>query len=431
MKNKSKIIILIVLILGTLGLWLKIQSKPSPNILLITVDSLRPDHLSCYGYSRNTSPNIDKLARQGVIFTQAIAQASWTVPSMASLVTSMYPSTHGIRTWDATLPARILTLAKILKPYGYYSFFCSGHNQTLSEILGLAGGFDEWTTNDDLINAIQVNEYALKFLNKNYKRKFFLWMHYMDVHDHFNKIGKDQASSLSAFEKTENINNYDLAIARIDQQIGIIIAELRKLRIDNNTLIIISADHGEEMCEHGICFNHGGFLWDPLIRVPLIMVWKNSLPGNFREPDQVQHIDIAPSVCDILKIKQPLSFEGQSLLPIISGRKNILRPAFSEHYERVGDRKDGAWVFTRYSIRSNNWKLICNLYPTEEGCELYNLKNDPGELIDLAVPEKAKFEFFLKELEVWRKRNKSKVMPLFKTLNQGTKDRLRSLGYLQ
>ena len=423
--------ILIFLITGGLVSQLKAQDDLSPKILLITMDSLRPDHLGCYGYKKNTSPNIDKLAKEGVVFTQAIAQASWTLPSMVSIITSSYPSTHKVYNWDMGFSPKLLTLARILKGCGYYNFFCSGHNKTLSAILGSQGGFDKWSSNEDLIASSKVNGYALKFLKENYQRKFFLWIHYMDTHNHFYKIGNDEESSLSRSEKAASIYKYDAAITQVDRQIGVIIDELKKLNIDKNTLIIITADHGEEMCEHGICFNHGGFLWDPIIRVPLIMVWKNHFSGNNRKLNQVQHIDIASTICDILKIKKPISFEGQSLLPIISGSESTLRPAFSEHQERVGDSKDGAWVYTKFSVRLDNWKLIYTLYPKEKKYDLYNLKNDPEELNILTEAEGVKLESLKEELEAWLKRKKPKINPIAKSFDEETKERLKSLGYLQ
>ena len=433
MKNKFWIItaILIFFIVGVLVLQLKTQVSPSPNILLITVDSLRSDHLGCYGYAHNTSPNIDKLAKEGVIFTQAIAQASWTVPSMVSIITSSYPSTHKVHTWDTSLPPKLLTLARLLKGHGYYNFFCSGHNKTLSAILGPQGGFDKWSSNEDLIDSSKVNGYALKFLKENYKRKFFLWIHYMDVHDHFYRTVNDKESSLSMSEKAINIYKYDAAITQVDRQIGVIIDEFKKLNIGKNTLVIITSDHGEEMCEHGICFNHGGFLWDSIICVPLIIVWEKHLSSNQKRFSQVQHIDIVPTICDIIGVKKTASFEGASLLSIIRGGDITSRPAFSEHQEKEGDIQDGAWVFTKFSVRLDGWKFIYTFDPKNKRYELYNLKDDPEELIDLAGTEKRQFRFLNNKLTAWMNRPRLKINPLAKPLNKGTKDKLRSLGYLQ
>lgn len=430
-KNLAIVVILVILFIGALTFQLEAQTNSSPNILLITIDSLRPDHLGCYGYSKNTSPNIDKFAKDGVIFTQAIAQASWTLPSMVSIVSSAYPSTHKVYTWYTSLSSKIVTLAQLLKGYGYYNFFCSGHNKALSAILGHQGGFDKWTDNEDLISADKVNEYALKFLKENYERKFLLWIHYMETHDHFMGVSNESKNSLDMSLKNRNILKYDTAITQVDSRIGLIIGELRKLNIDKNTIVIITADHGEEMCEHGLCFNHGGFLWDPVILVPLIIIWKGHFLNNHIKNNQVQHIDIAATVCDILKIKKPSSFEGQSLLPIISGNQSDTQPAFSEHQEKEGDIKDGAWVYTKFSVRLDDWKLIYTFGPRENGYSLYNLKNDPREMNNLSELEEVQFESLKEKLDTWIKRSRINIVPLEKPLEDRTKKKLRTLGYLQ
>jgi arylsulfatase A-like enzyme len=433
MKNRIQAITIISIFLITVGLALRSEAEndPSPNIILITVDSLRLDHLGCYGYLKNTSANIDKLAKEGTIFTQAIAQASWTCPSITSIATSTYPSTHKVYYWDVVLSPQLPTITEILKQQGYYNFFCSGHDYALFEIFGLNRGFDKWCSSDGtILHGDKLNGHALKFLENNYKRKFFLWIHYMDTHDHSVGILSEKKGLSSASCKVINMNKYDIAITQVDRQIGIIIKKLEKLNIDKNTLIIITADHGEEVCEHGICFNHGGFLWDSLIRVPLIIVWRGHLPNNNRKFNQVRHIDIIPTICDILKIKKPISFEGQSLLPIISGRESSLRSAFSEHNERVADSQNGGWNYTKFSIRSGDWKLIHTFGPLENKNELYNLKDDPGESNNLAESEEAQFKLLKKKLEIWIKRPRANVTPLEKVFDQRSKEKLKSLGYL-
>jgi len=436
MKNKFWVIAAAgcFLSLGGLVAPLQAQHEEPVNVLLITVDSLRPDHLGCYGYPKNISPNIDKLAKEGVIFTQAIAQASWTVPAMVSIATSTYPSTHKVYTWDTDLAPELLTLARLLKRSGYRSFFCSGHNKTLSAILGAQGGFEEWTNNEVPVSAGKVNQAALKFINHNYKNKFFLWVHYMDTHDHFIGVTENDKLSQPSF-KAADIVKYDAAITQVDEQVGEIIEELKRLNINKNTLIIITADHGEEMCEHGLCFNHGGFLWDSLIRVPLIFTWDNPSVKDIRS-GQVQHIDIAPTVCKILKIKPPASFEGQSLLPMFSKGKKTLAAAFSEHQEKQGDIKDGVWIYTKFSVRFNQRKFVYTAYPNSIEHEFYNLENDPGELDNLIkhnrLPdaEKEKFDSLKSKLKIWSQRKKPQINPATKSLDEKTKERLKSLGYL-
>ena len=359
MKNKSKIIILIVLILGTLGLWLKIQSKPSPNILLITVDSLRPDHLSCYGYSRNTSPNIDKLARQGVIFKQAIAQASWTWPSMHSLITSLYPRTHKVYFYDQSFSNLTLTLPYLLRNEEYRTGFISGHGGLRNFNLG----FDKFK--DIPVKGEEITQEALRWIKNDKNKKFFLWMHYMDTHHNLIGVSEEDNFKNKMSKKTiENyISKYDQVISYVDNQIGILLEGLNKLDLYKNTVLIFTADHGEEMGEHdAVYFIHGGLLWDAVIRVPLIISSPNNLFKNKTILKQVQHIDILPTVCDFLNIKKLKSFEGNSLLPLIKGRNFNFPYAFSEVIQNTPDFLSfDKWLRTQVALRTVDWKLIFNL----------------------------------------------------------------------
>ncbi|HPT39234.1 MAG TPA: sulfatase [Candidatus Omnitrophota bacterium] len=439
MKNKFWVIAAAgcFLSLGGLVAPLQAQHEEPVNVLLITVDSLRPDHLGCYGYPKNISPNIDKLAKEGVIFTQAIAQASWTLPSIVSIATSTYPSAHKVNFWGIILSPKLPTIAEILRRRGYHNFLCSGHSNPLFEIGGFQRGFDDWTKNVKALTGNEVSGQALRFLKENYKNKFFLWVHYMDTHDHFFKPQRNNPDPLDVSQKQANIVKYDNAIKQVDQQIGIMVDELNKLGIGNNTLIIITADHGEEICEHGRCFAHAGSLWDPLIRVPLIMVWGKQFPGGLKRNSQVQHIDIAPTICDVLKIKKPALFKGQSLLPIIQKEAGTLRAAFSEYHKRTGAIRTGEWLYSMYSVRMDSWKLIYTDYAKDPAeYALYNLKADPEELKNLnefetlRKNEEAKFRLLRLELETWSKRKKPQIKPVSKQLDKQTKERLKSLGYL-
>jgi len=397
------------------------------NLLLITIDSLRPDHLGCYGYEKNTSPNIDKLAKEGVLFTQAIAQASWTWPSLYSLITSTYPSTHGVYFWDQVLSDSIPTLLEILKKKGYSTGFISGHGG----LDNFKRGFDKFENMYEKANKITYE--ALLWIKSHRNKRFFLWIHYMDTHN--NSIGvpeeKHFIKNITKEELNTYISQYDEAISYVDSQIGILLEKLSSLGLHEKNLIIITADHGQEMCEHGICFNHGGFLWDSAIKVPLIFYFPKLFSKNRIISQQAQHIDIAPTICDILKLKKPKTFEGKSLLPLIKGKDIQSRFAFSEHKENKGDLSSGKWVYSKFSIRTSKFKLIYTFNSDSRGYELYNLKEDPQELNNLIDKEKEQFEFLKKKLEEWMNRPKPKIAPLTKPIDEKTKEKLKSLGYLQ
>lgn len=402
------------------------------NVLLITVDALRPDHLGCYGYKRNTSPNIDKLTKEGILFTQAISQASWTHPSIYSLITSTYPSTYGIYFWDQDLPDSVPTLTRVLKEEGYGTAFISGHGG-ISGVGKFAQGFD---TFKDIYGAEanRITREALSWIKNYQNRHFFLWIHYMDTHDR----------SLGLPEKKHHIKNitpeeiklytlkYDEAIRYVDTQIASLLLKLKETGSYKDTIIFISSDHGQDMCEHNLCFSHGGFVWDSGIKVPLIIISPKLLPRNKIVTQQVQHIDIAPTICDILEIKKPNIFEGRSLLPLIKGRNINPGFALSEHREFIDGLNIDTALYTKVSIRSpGGWKMI-NTYSAEDNkYELYNLKIDPNEQNNLAEIEKEELELLKNRLEQWMKRPMPEATPLRKRLGEKEKGRLKALGYLQ
>lgn len=249
-----------------------------PNILLITVDALRPDHLGCYGYNKNTSPAIDELAKEGVLFTQAISQACWTWPSIYSLITSTYPSTHGVYFWDQKLSDLFPILPQMLKEKGYSTGFISAHG----ELGRFNRGFDFFVDISGS-KAEEITKKAISWIEKNKKRHFFLWVHYMETHsDHYCNIPLEKrfAKDLTKKDVEQVCLRYDMAITHVDSQLKILSERLRNLGIYKNTLVILTADHGEEMCEHSICFNHGGFLWDSVIKVPLVIFYPRLLSRN-------------------------------------------------------------------------------------------------------------------------------------------------------
>ncbi len=246
------------------------------------------------------------------------------------------------------------------------------------------------------------------------------------------------SKTLSIKEIEEHRLNYDAAIRQVDSQLKTLLEKLRDLGIYKNTVIIVTSDHGEEMGEHSWYFTHGGVLWDSLLKVPLIL----SCPALFKNGktinQQVQHIDIMPTILEILKIRKANSMEGRSFLPLINNfiRNNSLY-AFSEVKENIEDGKgnpyisNGKWNYTQFSIRGKGYKLILTLNNNGKVYALYNLKTDPQELNNLIETEKEQFELLKVELEKWINRPKPNIVSVTKPLDEEMKKRLRSLGYLQ
>jgi arylsulfatase A-like enzyme len=210
---------------------------------------------------------------------------------------------------------------------------------------------------------------------------------------------------------------YDGSIRYADDCIGELIKTLKELKLENKTMVIISSDHGEGLGEHGLYFTHGSQLYDELIKVPLIIKYKAITPNPKKIVTQVRHIDIAPTILDFLHIKKPASMKGDSLKNIIF-KKSLLFPefAFSQWRDRV-------------SLRTEGWKLI--YYGKKNNYELYNLKIDPGELINLIDVEKDKFQYFKKILSSYKIIYEPNRRDSKENLTEDMQERLRSLGYAQ
>ncbi|MFA6358263.1 MAG: sulfatase [Candidatus Omnitrophota bacterium] len=407
-----------------------------PNIILITVDSLRQDHLGCYGYAQNISPNIDKLARTGAIFSQAISQSSWTWPSVHSIITSQYPSSHGVYFWDQYLSGSTSNFVQLLKDKGCATYFISRHGGLTRLNQGFTA-FEDVSEN----KSSNITDKAELLIGENKNKQFFLWLHYMETHSNSYcdlPTEKRSAEDLTAKAIEDCSIRYDLGISNVDRQLGILLAKLKDLGIYKNTIIILAADHGEEMGEHGYYYTHGGALWDSTLRVPLIF----SYPALFKKDkiikQQVELIDIAPTILAILKIKPPEGIEGKSLIPLISKHVEGDREyTFSEVKENMDDLAGSPynsateWNYTKFSIRGDNYKLIVTLDKYGRQYELYDLEKDPQELINIAETKQEQLQIMKVKLEKWINRPKPKSASSMKPLDEKIKKKLKSLGYLQ
>ena len=317
--------------------------KNNFNIVLITIDTLRADHLSCYGYDRKTSPNIDSIAKGGIRYTKAIATSSWTSPSIASIMTSLYPISHGVRHGftksgkaynQELLHEKFDTLAEVLKNHGYTTFGAVA-NVHMVEELGFGQGFDYYHC-EGFDKASKINKVVFSWKDKiKNANKFFLWVHYFDPHHFYHAqfpwindyagelwIGNSHLSKMNMSElikliptlkKRRNtleylISLYDSEINYVDYHVGNL---LYKLGLDKNSLIIITSDHGEEFLDHGfLCHAHS--LFQELIHVPLII--KLPLPSKASIIDvnnePVSIIDILPTILGDIGITSASEFLG-------------------------------------------------------------------------------------------------------------------------
>lgn len=465
MTNTRSVIYLLLTHVSIISLLFSMQEVEAkeplrPNIVVITIDALRADHLSCYGYQRHTSPNIDKIAQVGVLFTQAIAQSSHTPPSMCTILTSTLPRRHLVKKWGCFINSKLITFPSVLKSNGYKTIFISSHPTILKGIHGFARDFD--VSCEERYTAQDVSNKAAALVEECIKKPFFLWVHYMDVHDYspsdqhrtlytndtlFNKqkklpiveefnhtqygykgIPRNLACKYGKMNNPDYyISQYDSAIFTVDEQIGALLKKLEGHSVNSGMLVIITSDHGEMFGEHDYYFSHGAFLYDSLLKVPLIIAYKDMLPKQrviIDEPINAG-LDVAPTVLDILKIEEAKTMQGVSLLSMILEGK---------HYPFLYVLSDEASITD--CIRTNEWKLIryCCTAKNKKN-EFYNIKKDPGELINLYSQDsdkdkKAAFQFLNTRLNQYVQegilRNRSEVV-----IDEATKKDLRSLGYLQ
>ncbi len=447
--------ILIAVLLCSYSVIIFCAKSNRPNIIFISLDALRADHLSCYGYKRKTSPNIDSLAARGTLFNQAISQSTWTTASLASILTSLYPN-HEITEAGYSLSSKEDNLIKLLKSEGYTTALFSDAGPILNiTFSGIKDTFDVF--NISQVAADKVIESADRWLKMGHQKPFFLWIHLFDTHYPYTAPRsyiseflsdnlyphknvpiapddgiKNEHYSFGVIPRhiAENgitdtayyIAKYDAGIRFSDEQIGKLLQTLQNRRLKDNTLIILFSDHGESMTEHGLYFNHSHFVYEDLIRVPLVIVFPGKIPKKIIE-QQVQLINIAPTVMELLGIKENNYMEGRSLLLLIRGKVEQLDLyAFSETAYKPSPR----------CIRTENWKLIHNRngQPINGAYKLFNLKDDPKELRNL-IKEQPQISAFLKEqLGKWSQTAKTSLLEI-NNFSKEDKEKIKSLGYIQ
>ena len=421
--KKKRIIIVSALCLAGVVAWLLIEGNRTPeirNIVLISIDTIRADYLSCYGYPKNTTPNIDALATDATRFEKAITPAPITLPAHSSMLTGLIPLSHGVHMNHAQLNTSNLTLAEILKPEGFHTAAIVS-TFVLYEQFGLAQGFDTYddafkNAGDDRFGSErrgdETTQIALDWLEQNKDGKSFLFLHYYDPHEDYTPP-EPFASEFAG-------DPYAGEIAFTDHCIGRVIQKLKDLELYDSTLLIITGDHGEMLGEHGEA-THTYFIYESAIHVPLII----KRPGQTEAvtiSEPVGLIDIVPTICSLLKIDPPSDIQGQDLSPLLYGR-------VPEDYERFlyiesfGPNRFGA--SSLMAISHGKWKYIQAPRP-----ELYDLAADPGEKNNLIEkePHLARIlEDKLKETleESVRKDSDSRI-----ELDANSIKKLASLGYI-
>ena len=428
-------------------------AKTKPNIIFIVVDTLRADHLSCYGYQRNTTPNIDQLAGEGVLFRNAISAAPWTLPSAASFLTSQYPCVLGISNRAAMIPGEFPLLAELLKQQGYTTHGIVSHTM-LSARLGFGRGFDSYDERSSLghagISAPAVTDKATSFLQKSHQKPFFLFQHYFDphcdyhLHQQYNYYPsykgniRSGESIFSLWAKRQDMSEddikylfalYDSEISFTDQYIGTLLNELKQQGLYDNSIIILTSDHGEEFMERG-WIGHTSTLYQELLRVPLIIKFPDSGARIVDTP--VGLIDLMPTLLAYLGLKNPDGLEGKAL-DIASGDPIASRPIFSETFNPQIHRPQPVVPIALRSVVLGDLKLI---YDEKKGIkQIYDLSKDPYERNDLSSSQSDLHKALALSLAqytdyVEKKRKKGPIKDERELFTPEQRKQLESLGYL-
>lgn len=394
--------------------------EPRPaNLLLVSIDTCRADHLSAYGYPRPTSPFLEELAARGVLFESAFAQVPDTTPSHASLFTSTYPDVHGSANGVPLKEGRP-TLAETLRDAGFRTAgFVSGLTMT-AQLSGLQRGFEVY---DDTMTRVgsrgargpnerraeETVDRALAWLEQAPDGPFFLFVHLFDPHGVYEPpppydtlfapqevdgrpTRRLDPRDIPPYALIPGVTDFEAYVARYDGEIRYVDDQLRRLHaalaargLAEDTLIAVTSDHGENMGRHEIFFSHGRLLFDPGLHVPLILAAPGRLPAGRRVDGLVETIDIAPTLLAVLGLPPAAGMQGEDLLPrVLAGEQAtksfvLSRTTKTWTYMRVAEELD---YHDLRALRGERWKLVAS----EGGGPplLFDLEDDPGETRSVA-----------------------------------------------
>jgi choline-sulfatase len=409
-----------------------IPSGKGINVLLVTVDTFRPDHLGAYGYGRDTSPVLDSLAADGALFEQTMSSSSWTTPGLLSVLTGQYAPSHGVDVRGKTLRPGTPTIATELGRAGYVTpdilYLSSIPNL---QNLGLTSTYadrDQYLPNGD--------EVLFKALEAYQDSLFFIYYHYRNLHlpiapappydemfvspdydrdgfvkDRVRVVRENVTIPLGSINFSPQDTGwvrglYDGQIRQMDETFfRPLLKQLKDLGLYERTLIIVTADHGEELLEHGFIGHPStsfrGSAYDELIHIPLLMSCPSLIPGGVRVGHQTQNIDILPTVMDLLDLPIPSSVQGQSLVPAMNGEPVEERPAFTETAQGGYQSTEAMMKVRVRAHRAPPWKLIHSLGPGLDRTELYNLERDPEETKDVSADYPEVTDRMRKRLHAW------------------------------
>jgi arylsulfatase len=426
------------------------EAAAQRNVLLVTVDTLRADHLGAYGYPRRTSPRIDGLARRGLLFRNAETVQSATWPALTSLQTGLHPSAHGV-IWNGWKPrARFVTLADLLHARGYETaaFLANmkGTEHPGFSRLFLARGGDQ--AREDAV----ATDAAIAQLERVRDRPFFVWLHLISPHADYappapydafaapkGTVGgrvtdlvaaREHGVTLTEGDVAHVVGLYDGEIAYADAQVGRVLDVLDRLGLEPRTLVVFAADHGEDLHEHNRYFFHSPSMYSSSLHVPLILALPGVLPSGGGTDHPASLLDVAPTVLGLLGLPAPSTFQGVNLLP---GGALPSPPARKEMFSETNGRI--------FSVSTPEWRLVYNpegIVPEAAGgpypiarTELFDRHQDPREQGNVAALHPDTVHALVAEIEGWRRRDlHAGAASAVQTIDPGTAEELRALGYI-
>jgi arylsulfatase A-like enzyme/tetratricopeptide (TPR) repeat protein len=414
---------------GVRRLWAG-RDVAKPNVVLITLDTTRADHLGCYGYSPARTPNLDALARDGVLFSEAASVAPLTQPAHSSMMTGMYPTYHGVRINGITaLAPDHETIAETLSEKGYATGAFIGAF-VLDGRWGLNQGFQLYDDRFDLekhkhldLGSVQrpanlVVDAALAWLEGRQQAPFFAWVHLYDPHTPY----EPPEPFLSEFGPRGLAGLYDGEIAFTDQQVGRIVSWLRASGLDRKTIVVVVGDHGEGLGSHGEG-THGYFVYDYVTHVPFLVSTPFAELRGIRVETQVSGVDVYPTVLALAGIEGAHRVHGRSLVPLMF--HPTTEPAAFAYGESMTPSLQFGWSPLHY-LRSTRYKLIKAPRP-----ELYDLAADPDEATDVFAKHPDVGRDLMEKLDrLMEETAKGAPAPGQADLDKKTLESLAALGYI-
>ncbi|MCJ7580919.1 MAG: sulfatase [Candidatus Aminicenantes bacterium] len=444
------------------------KEKSLSQIILISIDTLRADHLGVYGYERETSPNIDSLAAESAMFANVYASSPWTLSSHVSLLTALNSVNHQVYQDNEKMDPDLVTAAEMLRVNDY---FCSAFTGGgfVSSVFGFADGFDSYYERTDEVLLDKAAELTFRdvarWIDSNKNKNYFLFIHTYQPHDPYACPAPYKTMFLSEKSKWSHINLnsylggknaifkklpeddrqniidlYDAEIRYTDEKlIGPLVQKLKDMALFDKTMIIFTSDHGEEFYEHE-GWGHGHSLYDESLKVPLLIKFPDSKYLGSKVEHIVSLVDIVPTILDQMDIdSSPYEFDGLSLIPFLEGKEKKDRIFLSDVSEnilnmhlpqKIASNEGGKKLILNKSMLSQNSDFFRYPPPTTKTIELFNLSVDPGEYSNIVEKESSTANRIINRIEAIYRISKRKK-PGQAVLDEDLKKQLRALGYIK